>query len=73
MIRFMAKRSHFYDVPASLLNITPKPDMLKISFFAQTLQSLCLLWMTKSYNNLTLIWVGFLVIRFELTPSAETR
>ena len=31
-----------------------------------------ILWMTKSYNNLTLIWVGVLVIGFELTPLSET-
>ena len=38
----MAKRSHFYNLPEALLNITPKPDMLKISLFAQAFQSLCL-------------------------------
>ena len=42
MAHFMAKRSHFYNLPAGLLNITPKPDMLKISLFAQTFQSVCL-------------------------------
>ena len=42
MAHFAAKRSHFYIHTAALLNITPKHDMLKISFFAQTLQSLCL-------------------------------
>ena len=38
----MAKRSHFYNLPEALLNMTPKPDMLKISLFAQAFQSLCL-------------------------------
>ena len=39
---FMAERSHFYNFPSAILNITPKPDMLEISLFAQTFQSLCL-------------------------------
>ena len=38
----MAERSHFYNFPSAILNITPKPDMLEISLFAQTFQSLCL-------------------------------
>ena len=42
MTYFMEARSHFYNLPADLLNITPKPDMLKFLLFAQTFQSLCL-------------------------------
>ena len=34
--------SHFYNLPAAFLNITLKSDMLQISFFAKTFQSLCL-------------------------------
>ena len=34
--------SHLYNLPAAFLNITPKPDMLQISFLAKTFQSLCL-------------------------------
>ena len=40
MVHFLAKQSHFYNLPAAFLNITPKPDMLKELFFAQTFQSL---------------------------------
>ena len=36
MVHFMAKRSLFYNIPAAFLNITPKPDMLKFLFFADT-------------------------------------
>ena len=42
MMHFMAKGSHFYNIPATFLNITPKPNMLKILFFAEPFQSLCL-------------------------------
>ena len=36
MVHFMAKWSHFYNLPAAFLNIPPKADMLNISFFVQT-------------------------------------
>ena len=42
MVHFMAKRVHFYNIPTAFLNLTPKPGMLKISYFAQAFQSLCL-------------------------------
>ena len=29
MVHFMAKWSHFYNVPAAFLNINPTPDMFK--------------------------------------------
>ena len=32
MVHFMAKLSHFYNLPAAFLNITPELDMLKIHF-----------------------------------------
>ena len=57
------KRSHFYNFPAAFLNITPKPDMLHISFLAQTFQTLCLrkrinftstFYESISYNTLKL-------------------
>lgn len=32
-MHFMAERSHFYNLSAYFLNIIPKPDMIKISFF----------------------------------------
>ena len=35
MVNFMAKWSHFYNLPATFLNITPKLDMLKKSFLHQ--------------------------------------
>ena len=57
----MLKRSHFHNPPAALLNITPKPDMLKISLFADILVIMLkkkdkfyvyILWITKSYTTL---------------------
>ena len=42
MVHFMAKRSHFCNLPAAVLIITPKSDMFKISVFAQIFQSLSL-------------------------------
>ena len=42
MVYFMVKWSHFYNLPAGFLNMTPKTDMLKFSFFAETFQLLCL-------------------------------
>ena len=35
MVHFMAKWSHFYDLPAVFLNITSKLDMLKNFFLSQ--------------------------------------
>ena len=47
MVYLMAKRSHFYNLPTGLLNITPKAYMLKISFIKETFQSL---YLTKRIN-----------------------
>ena len=53
--------SFFYNLPTAFLNITPKHDMLQVSFVAKAFQSLCLkkdkfyiciLWITNKYNTL---------------------
>ena len=36
MMHFMAKWSHFYNLPAVFLNVVTTPKMLRNSFFAQT-------------------------------------
>ena len=33
MVHFMAEKSHFCNLFAALLNITPKPELLKFHFF----------------------------------------
>ena len=42
MVHYMANRSRFYNLPADFVSVTPKPEMLKNSFLAQTFHSLCL-------------------------------
>ena len=40
MMYFMVKWCHFYNPPTAFLNKTPKPGMLKKSFFAETFEPL---------------------------------
>ena len=44
MVHFMAKWSNFYNLLATLVNITPKPDVLKKNklFFSQIFWPFCL-------------------------------
>ena len=68
MVHFIEKWSHFYNLPAVFLNVTPKLDMLKKSFFSHRFH-ICaeipaiipskkkkfynyILRITKSYNTL---------------------
>ena len=61
MVHFMAKWSHFKKLPAAFLNLTPKPDILKITLGTniQTIMPknkdkfyIYNLWITKSYDIL---------------------
>ena len=62
MVHFMAKRSNFDYLLAILMNITPKPVMLKNSFFVISVTMpkkkvkfyIDISWLTKSNNILKL-------------------
>ena len=45
--------THFYKLPAAFFNITPKPDMLQISFFVKNISVI----MPKKRNK---FYIGFL-------------
>ena len=59
MVHFMAKRSHFYNVPAAFLNITAKFEMFQTLFLAQIFHSLCprkrVNFTSTFYESLTVI------------------
>ena len=47
MVHFMVIGSPFYNSPLTFLNVTPKPDIFKISFLDQSFQ---LLYLRKRTN-----------------------